>query len=105
MCRSPEGTVVGASKPSSVATVPCAELPAWLNADSQRTRGEFALVVEGAEERVDRTLSEADERLLQRLLQELPASRAARVAADISGKPRDAYYRHALTLGDRGDEQ
>ena len=74
----------------------------WVGADTDRQRGEFALVVEGVAERTDTTLDDDDHRMLDRLLLELPASRAARVAADISGKPRDAYYRRALAVRNPG---
>ena len=80
----------------------------WIVADADRQRGEFALVVEGVAKKTDATLDDDDHRMLDRLLRELPASRAARVAADISGKPRDAYYRRALEVRDPGaadDEQ
>ena len=55
-----------------VATVPCGELPAWLSADSQRTRGEFALVLHAAPE-----APQGDEgrRVLALLLKELPVKR------------------------------
>ena len=76
----------------------------WIVADSDRQRGEFALVVEGVAEKTDTMLDDDDHRMLDRLLLELPASRAARVAADISGKPRDAYYRRALEVRDPGSQ-
>ncbi len=73
----------------------------WIGGDADRQRGEFALVVDRAPELPDNGLSEADEQMLARLLDELPPTRAARVAADISGKPRDAFYRRALEIAGR----
>ena len=82
-----------------IATVPCAELPAWLAADAQRTRGEFALVLHG----VAQAASEDDsERVLRLLLAELPVKTAVKIAADITGASRNALYDLALKLKDGG---
>lgn len=78
-----------------IATVPCAELPAWLAADAQRTRGEFALVLHG----VAQAVSEDDgERVLRLLLAELPVKTAVKIAADITGGSRNALYELALKV-------
>jgi 16S rRNA (cytidine1402-2'-O)-methyltransferase len=78
-----------------VATLPCADLPAWLAADAQRTRGEFALVVHG----VTQAASDDDsERVLRLLLPELPVKTAVRLAADITGGSRNALYELALRV-------
>ncbi|MEK6805947.1 MAG: 16S rRNA (cytidine(1402)-2'-O)-methyltransferase [Pseudomonadota bacterium] len=83
-------------------TAPIADVLGWLAADDNRQRGEFVLVVEGA----IGSHADADvENLLRILLGELPASRAARVAAQISGKPRKEIYALALTLSGRKDIQ
>ena len=69
------------------------ELPAWLKADENRQRGEFVLVLEGAPEHEDDLRSVNDSRrILEILLRELPASRAARVAAEITGAKRGPLY-------------
>lgn len=69
---------------------------AWLQADSNRQRGEFVLLVSGAP-RVDE-LAEG-ERVLQLLLDDgLPVSQATKLAHAISGVSRKALYRRALTL-------
>lgn len=73
------------------------ELPAWLAADSNRQRGEFVLVIEGAPPAVAGE-AEADS-VLRALLAELPASRAAKVAASLTGLPRKQLYARALALG------
>lgn len=75
-----------------------AGIAAWLAADANRTRGEFVLVIGGAVEAPDRRQSEG-ERVLKLLLGELPASRAARLAAEISGARRKDLYALALQLG------
>lgn len=78
-----------------------AGIAAWLAADANRTRGEFVLVIGGAAEAPDRRQNEG-ERVLKLLLGELPASRAARLAAEISGARRKELYALALQLG--GDQ-
>ena len=70
----------------------------WINADPDRQRGEFVVIVEGAPEASDDSLNSADLQMLEKLVAELPPSRAARVAADISGKPRAAFYQRAMEL-------
>ncbi len=76
-----------------IATLPCADLPAWLAADAQRQRGEFALVLHPAPATDD---SADTERVLRLLLAELPLKSAVKLAADITGAPRNALYEQAL---------
>ncbi len=76
-----------------IATVRCADLPAWLAAGPQRTKGEFALVLHPAAVVED---AEAGERVLALLLQELPVKTAVKLAAEITGAPRNALYEAAL---------
>jgi 16S rRNA (cytidine1402-2'-O)-methyltransferase len=78
-----------------VATIPCAEFPAWLAADAQRTRGEFALVLHGIEAA---PASDDGERVLKLLLAELPVKTAVKLAAEITGAPRNGLYEMALRL-------
>jgi 16S rRNA (cytidine1402-2'-O)-methyltransferase len=74
-------------------------LLAWLDADANRERGEFVLLVHpAAAEAPDRRQAEG-ERVLALLLEELPASQAARLAARISGAQRRELYAAALRLG------
>lgn len=75
---------------------PLAELRDWLAEDPQRQRGEFVLVIAGAPP-AGPDAAETD-RLLKLLLTELPASRAARLAAEISGQPRKPLYARAQVL-------
>ncbi len=79
-----------------IATLPAAELPAWLAASRDRTRGEFALALHPAPAAGDDD-TEA-RRVLQLLLAELPLKSAVRLAAEISGAPRNALYELALRL-------
>lgn len=75
---------------------PLAELRDWLAEDPRRQRGEFVLVIAGAPQ-TEPDAAESD-RLLRLLLTELPASRAARLAAEISGQPRKRLYTRAQAL-------
>lgn len=80
-----------------IATVPAEALADWLAAGAQRTRGEFALLLhpQPAQVEGDGIGAEA-ERVLRLLLAELPLKSAARLAADITGAPRNALYAQAL---------
>ncbi len=82
--------------------LPLGEARAWLDADANRERGEFVLVLgprpQGDEAR-DAGLRVLD--VLLEALPTLPAREAARLAARISGAPRNALYAHALAHADR----
>ena len=78
-----------------IATVPARDGPAWLAADAHRTRGEFVLVVHGAPVAAD---AGNDERVLRLLLAELPLKTAVKLAADITGRPKNSLYDAALAL-------
>jgi 16S rRNA (cytidine1402-2'-O)-methyltransferase len=71
---------------------------AWLQADTDRQRGEFVIVIGGAapasEER-----DAAAERVLSILLEELPLKQAAKLAASISGARKNDLYQIALEWG------
>jgi 16S rRNA (cytidine1402-2'-O)-methyltransferase len=69
--------------------------PAWLAQDANRTRGEFVLVLHPAPLG---TNSGPDTRVLKLLLTELPLKTAVKLAAEITGEPRNALYELALTL-------
>ncbi len=76
---------------------PLAEGLTWLNADANRQRGEFVLLVEGARSAEELALSEHD-KMLRILLKEMSVSAAAKVAAALTGASRNALYARALTL-------
>lgn len=68
--------------------------------DADMTRGEIVIVVAGAPAREDAAEREQEAlRVLQALLQELPVSQAARLAAEITGARRKDLYEQALKLG------
>lgn len=82
----------------TVHACPLGTLRAWLEGDPDRMRGEFVLVVSGAQD--DRAAAQAaeGERVLRLLLADLPVKRAARLAADITGARRNELYARALAL-------
>ena len=68
-----------------------AELLARVQADPNQRKGEFVLIIEGAGEDADARIIEG-RRLYARLVEHLPPSTAARLAAELSGAPRKALY-------------
>ena len=76
-----------------VATMPCGELPDWLAADAQRSRGEFALLLHAVP---PAPVAAAGTGVLKLLLAELPLKTAVRLTAQISGAPRNELYQEAL---------
>jgi 16S rRNA (cytidine1402-2'-O)-methyltransferase len=76
-----------------IATLRCDALPAWLQASPQRSRGEFALVLHAVAQVRDEGQAQ---RVLQLLLAELPTKTAVKLAAEITGAPRNELYEQAL---------
>lgn len=68
----------------------------WLLAEPHRQQGEFVLVLGPAPARPATEPSAEAERVLDILLETLPASEAARLAARITGAPKNFLYRKAL---------
>ena len=78
-----------------IATVAAQDMAAWVAASPQHTRGEFALVLHASE------AEEAPEdhtAVLKLLLAELPLKTAVKLAAEITGAPRNELYETALKL-------
>ena len=73
---------------------PLAELLDWLAADEDRRRGEFVIVVEGHRGAADDTEAL---RVAGILAEELGPAAAARLAARITGAPRNRLYRALQT--------
>ncbi|WOG26184.1 16S rRNA (cytidine(1402)-2'-O)-methyltransferase [Endozoicomonas sp. 8E] len=69
-----------------------------LQEDSNQCRGEFVVLVEGAEEQKQEAVDSETVKLLQRLLQELPAKKAAAVIADVSGYRKKQLYELSLAM-------
>jgi len=76
-----------------VARLRLGEAPAWLEG-AHRQDGEFVLVL-GPGPEIERDVAEG-ERVMAILAEKLPASDAARLAARITGVPRNALYKVAL---------
>jgi 16S rRNA (cytidine1402-2'-O)-methyltransferase len=78
-----------------IATVTASGLASWLAADANRLRGEFVVVLHA-----ETVASEGGDglRVLKLLLDELPVKTAVKLAAEISGEPRNALYEQALQL-------
>ncbi|MDM7942174.1 MAG: 16S rRNA (cytidine(1402)-2'-O)-methyltransferase [Hydrogenophaga sp.] len=81
-----------------VAHLKAQDFTAWLQANANRTRGEFVLLIHpqsapaGAEGGIDA----AALRTLDLLLKELPLKTAVKLCAEITGQPRNALYDAAL---------
>ena len=75
--------------------MPCSALAGWLAAESQRTRGEFALVLHPT---AQPQAQDDGLRVLQLLLRELPLKGAVKLAAEITGASKNELYEAALRL-------
>jgi 16S rRNA (cytidine1402-2'-O)-methyltransferase len=81
-----------------IVSLPLPEAPGWMAADANHCRGEFVLVVSAPKPKPG--LAATDERTLQLLLAELPLKQAVKLAAEISGAPKNALYERALAMRD-----
>ncbi|AXI02448.1 16S rRNA (cytidine(1402)-2'-O)-methyltransferase [Aquirhabdus parva] len=77
------------------------ELLAFVQNDNNQQRGEIVLVIGGfnAEQEVENT--EVTDKLLKRLLQDLPVKAAAQLAAELTGLKKNELYQRALSLKDQ----
>ncbi len=73
------------------------EAVAWLEADDNRQRGEFVLLVAGAPEAGDDDAADIDG-TLKILLAELPLKQAVALAVKLTGGSRNVIYERALAL-------
>jgi 16S rRNA (cytidine1402-2'-O)-methyltransferase len=86
----------------TIASMPLGEAAQSIPQDSNRSRGEFVLLVDApARDEPTDTLSLDIERWLAALLLELPPSHAARVAAAATGLARQTLYARALEISAR----
>jgi 16S rRNA (cytidine1402-2'-O)-methyltransferase len=83
-----------------VVTLPAQAFPAWLTGHAQRGKGEFALVLHGQPPapQEEGALPEPATRTLRLLLAELPLKTAVRLAAELTGCPKNSLYAAALVL-------
>jgi 16S rRNA (cytidine1402-2'-O)-methyltransferase len=80
-----------------IVRLPLPDAPVWLRADANHQRGEFVLLLSGPPQ-----LEGADAaslRTLDLLLEELPPSRAVKLAQAITGASRKLLYAHAMARG------
>jgi 16S rRNA (cytidine1402-2'-O)-methyltransferase len=70
---------------------------AWLAADTNRQKGEFVILLEGAPDSADADSAEV-ERILAILLTQCSVSQAAALAAQITGRKKNALYERALQM-------
>ncbi|MFC1749935.1 16S rRNA (cytidine(1402)-2'-O)-methyltransferase [Pseudomonadota bacterium] len=77
-----------------------ANLIPWMANDADQRRGEFVVMVHGADEAKDEGVDPEAERILKVLLADLPVKQAAALAAKITGLKKNALYKFALSLGD-----
>ena len=85
-----------------IATLAASALPGWFAAERDRTRGEFALVLHPVAVAADDGAE--GERVLRLLLAELPVKTAVKLAAEITGAPRNTLYDTALRIRNAADE-
>ena len=76
---------------------PLSEAAAWLKADPHREKGEFVILLDGAAAETDADSAAAD-RVLTILLSECSVKQAAALAAQITGRKKNALYERALQL-------
>ena len=78
-----------------IATLTAQDFPAWFTGQPQRQKGEFVVVLHPVEHQED---TSASERVLRLLLAEVPLKTAVKLAADITGEPRNSLYTKALAM-------
>jgi len=76
---------------------------AWLNSDPNNQRGEFVLLISGAQEQKE-GLGAETERTLATLLQELPLKQAVQLAVKITGANKNELYQRALALKEEAND-
>ena len=76
------------------------ELAAWVAADPNQRRGEFVVLIEGAQEKGDEGLDEETQRIATLLAEELSVKQASALAAKISGEKKNAIYKYLLDRQD-----
>ena len=82
----------------TVATMSASQLPGWLAADANRSRGEFVLVLHGVPQANAEAGPDAHDATLQTLLAALPLKQAVALAVELTGAPRNGLYERALAL-------
>jgi 16S rRNA (cytidine1402-2'-O)-methyltransferase len=82
----------------TIAQVCAADINQWVESSRQQMRGEFVILVDAAPpERAPKSEFDA-KTLMKTLLEELPASKAAKLAAKLTGESRQALFELAESL-------
>ncbi|MES2319531.1 MAG: 16S rRNA (cytidine(1402)-2'-O)-methyltransferase [Pseudomonadota bacterium] len=81
---------------------PLSEALAWVKADPHREKGEYVVLLEGAESGSDAEAADA-ERILNILLAECSVKQAANLTAQITGRKKNALYDRALEIKGQQD--
>lgn len=71
---------------------------AWLQGDSNQQKGEFVLLLSGAEADNKEIISDDTLHTLKTLLEELPLKQAVKLAVEITGENKNKLYKQALEL-------
>lgn len=79
-----------------IESMPLAEAGAWLREDAHRSQGEFVLIVHEAPQGAGDVIDADTSALLDALLETVSVRDAVKVAAKVSGAPRDVLYELAL---------
>ena len=74
------------------------ELSEWVKRDPHQQLGEFVILIHGVPRAEREAVNEEAERVLRILLEELPVSQAAALAAKITGLKKNKLYEYALSL-------
>lgn len=78
---------------------PASSVCEQLNSDTYAVKGEYVVMVHGAEPRPEEESSAFDvDRLLRLLIAELPVKKVARLGAELTGVSRNDLYQRALTI-------
>ena len=89
----------------SIVTMPARALPAWLEAEPNRGRGEFVVVLHALAAVESADDGSAHDALLAPLLAALPLKQAVALAGEISSAPRNLLYARALELKGSGPSE
>ncbi len=84
-----------------ITTHAAVDVAAWLDAEANRSKGEFVVVLHPVE--VQQENGEA-ERVLRLLLAELPTKTAVKLTAEITGGNRNTLYDRALEIKREGED-
>lgn len=75
------------------------DLPTWLEADPNRQRGEFVVLLEGCRTKDDsEIISLSVDQMLIKLAEELPVKQAAAIGAKLSGLAKNQLYKRLLAM-------